>query len=120
VVGDLAQEVVGSAELRAGDEVVLFLRLRASAVTGAGAHPAIYEVSHWALGKFVIQPAASPAALGAAARDSSSPSGPRAVRDRSGVECVGCRADEADSFSLDELRAQVQAAAASAPGKVRP
>ncbi len=96
-LGELAQEVVGTPRLHPGDEVVLFLRLRVSAREG---RPAIYEVSHWALGAFTVL-APAPGA------------DKRAIRNRSGVECVGCRADESDNISLAELRANVVAAAAN-------
>ncbi len=93
--GALEQEVVGTPSFTAGEEVVLFLRLRAPA---SATHPDIYEVSRWALGKFSV----SPGAAGQSAR---------ARRDRSGVECVGCAESERDELSLDELREQVRAAA---------
>jgi hypothetical protein len=95
-LGELAQEVVGSPRLLPGQQVVLFLHRRVLAHAG---ELAIFEVSHWSLGAFMVFAPAP----GADAR---------AVRDRSGVECVGCRADETDSLPLAELRAKVVAAAA--------
>lgn len=83
-VGELSQTVQGAALLREGEEVVLFLVRRSSGV---------YSISKLALGKF---------AVGAAL-----PSLPkRALRDRRGLECQGCGAEQ-DDFSLDELRARV-------------
>ena len=99
-LGELAQEVVGSPRLQPGQQVDLFLHRRVPAHAGV---LAIYEVSHWSLGAFtVLAPAPGADA--------------RAVRDRSGVECVGCRADETDNIPLAALRAKIVAAAA---GKVR-
>lgn len=84
-VGDLSQTVQGAAIFRDGEEVVVFLHRRTAGV---------YSVDRLALGKF---------AVGAAL-----PSLPkRAIRDRRGLECVGCGPAEADDLSLDELRARV-------------
>jgi hypothetical protein len=84
-VGDLDQLVQGVASFRDGEEVVVFLQRRAHGV---------YSVSRWALGKFSV-----------GAAKASLPK--RALRDRSGILCQGCGADEADDLSLDELRARV-------------
>ena len=85
VQGDLDQVVQGSAVFREGEEVVVFLQRRA---------PGVFGVSRMALGKFSV---------GAAKANLPK----RAVRDRSGLWCVGCGADEADDLSLDELRSRV-------------
>ncbi|TMA28021.1 MAG: hypothetical protein E6J78_07630 [Deltaproteobacteria bacterium] len=79
--GELDQVVQGAALFREGEEVVVFLERRT---------PGVYQVARMALGKFTV---------GAVSR--------RAVRDRSGLSCVGCGADEADALPLDELRARV-------------
>jgi hypothetical protein len=84
VLGDLDQIVQGSAVFREEEEVVVFLQRRA---------PGVYGVSLMALGKFSV---GAPRGLPR-----------RAIRDRSGLWCVGCGADEADDLSLDELRARV-------------
>ncbi|MCA1828131.1 MAG: hypothetical protein ABR567_20500 [Myxococcales bacterium] len=83
-IGELSQTVSGVAEFRAGEEVVVFLRERSIAV---------YSVERLALGKFAVGP----------------PSGlpKRAIRDRKGLQCVGCAASESDDLPLDELRARV-------------
>jgi hypothetical protein len=86
VQGELDQVVQGSPLFREGEEVVVFLRRRA---------PGVYGVSRMALGKFSV---------GAARPDLPK----RAIRDRTGLTCVGCGADEADDLSLDELRASVR------------
>lgn len=86
-VGELSQTVQGVAEFRDGEEVVVFLKERTA---GGG----VYSVSRLALGKF---------AVGAAGADLPK----RALRDRRGLECQGCGPEEADDFSLDELRARV-------------
>ncbi len=85
IVGDLDQIVQGSAAFRPGEEVVVFLQKRVRGV---------YGVSRRALGKFSV--GAARAGLPK-----------RAIRDRSGLTCVGCGADEADDLSLDELKARV-------------
>ena len=87
-VGELSQTVSGAAAFRDGEEVVVFLVRRASGV---------YSVSRLALGKFAV---GAPAGLPR-----------RAMRDRRGLECLGCNAEQ-DDFSLDELRARVLARAA--------
>ncbi len=87
--GDYDQIVQGTAHFEPGEEVVVYLRKLA---------PGIFDVSHWALGKFSIS-AASPA------------SGKRALRDRAGLSCVGCGGDEADELSLEELRTRTLRAA---------
>ena len=97
--GALEQEVVGAPTFAEGEEVVLFLRLRAPA---SARRLALYEVSRWALGKFTVRAATPGAPV-------------RVRRDRSGVECVGCAAGERDELSLDELREQVRAAAQERP-----
>jgi len=83
-VGDITQTVQGVAAFSADEEVVVFLSRRGGSV---------YGVERWALGKFSVGPAA------AAPR--------RALRDRRGLTCQGCRAGEADDLPLDELRARV-------------
>jgi hypothetical protein len=92
-LGELSQQVVGTPVFAENEEVVVFLRKRAPATKE---HLAVYEVSHWALGKFSV--------------GSATPGSPRAMRDRSGVECIGCGPSEQDVLSLDSLRAQVKAA----------
>lgn len=83
-VGELSQTVHGMAEFREGEEVVVFLRRRASG---------IYSVEKLALGKFAV---GAPAGLPK-----------RALRDRRGLECMGCGPEEADDLLLDELRTRV-------------
>ena len=83
-VGDITQTVQGVAAFSAGEEVVVFLRRRVGSV---------YGVERWALGKFSVGPA------GTAPR--------RALRDRRGLVCQGCRPTEADDLPLQELRARV-------------
>jgi len=83
-VGELDQVVQGAAAFRDGEEVVVFLERRA---------PGVFQVHRMALGKFAV---GAPAGLPK-----------RAVRDRAGLSCVGCGADEHDDLSLDELRARV-------------
>jgi hypothetical protein len=85
VQGEYDQIVQGSAAFVEREEVVVFLQRRG---------PGVYGVSLMALGKF---------AVGAASRALPK----RAMRDRSGLWCVGCGADESDDLSLDELRARV-------------
>jgi hypothetical protein len=83
-VGELSQTVQGMAQFRAGEEVVVFLQRR----TGS-----IYSVYLMTLGKFAVgAPGGFPK---------------RALRDRSGLDCAGCTADEADDLLLDELRTRV-------------
>src|SRR2546430_3067153 len=83
-MGDLSQTVSGMAVFGEGEEVVVFVRRRA---------PGVFALQSMALGKFSV---------GAA-----NPSLPkRALRDRRGLECVGCAAGD-DDLSLDELRARV-------------
>jgi hypothetical protein len=84
-VGDVSQIVQGVATFREGEEVVVFLHLRAAAV---------YGVDRLALGKFAV-----------GAPDAGSPK--RARRDRRGLMCVGCGPAEADDFPLDHLRSRV-------------
>ena len=83
-VGELSQTVQGAAAFQDGEEVVVFLCRRA---------PGAYAVQGMALGKFTVT----------AATDRPS----RAARDRRGLTCVRCAADEQDDFALDELRARV-------------
>jgi hypothetical protein len=83
-VGELDQIVQGAAAFRDGEEVVVFLEERT---------PGVFQVHGMALGKFAV---GAPAGLPK-----------RAVRDRSGLSCAGCGADEHDDLSLDELRARV-------------
>jgi hypothetical protein len=84
-VGEWDQLVQGAARFGEGEEVVVFLRKLA---------PGMFDVDHWALGKFAV----------GAAR----PGLPkRALRDRSGLSCTGCGADEDDDLALDELHARV-------------
>jgi len=83
-VGEFSQSVQGSAQFQNDEEVVVFLHRR-----GKG----LFAVERLALGKFAVR----------------APSGlpKRAARDRRGLECKGCDPQEADDFSLDELRARV-------------
>ena len=83
-VGQLSQTVQGSAQFQDGEEVVVFLRRR-----GNG----LFSVERFALGKFAV---GAPAGLPK-----------RALRDRRGLDCQGCGPEEADDFSLAELRARV-------------
>ncbi|HET7785046.1 MAG TPA: hypothetical protein VFL36_03680 [Myxococcales bacterium] len=83
-VGELTQTVQGVAQFHDGEEVVVFLRRRARG---------LFAVERFALGKFAV---GAPAGLPL-----------RAIRDRRGLDCQGCRPDEADDFSLDQLRARV-------------
>ena len=95
-VGDLTQTVDGMAGFFPQEEVVVFLRK-----LGEEAGAAVYAVERLALGKFSIgRPAGSPA---------------RAWRDRSGIACIGCAANEEDDLSVPELRERVRRAARSAP-----
>ncbi len=82
-VDELDQIVQGAAAFRDGEEVVVFLERRAG----------VFQVHRMALGKFSV---GAPAGLPK-----------RAVRDRTGLSCAGCGADEQDDLSLDELRAHV-------------
>lgn len=88
-VGEIDQTVQGVARFAPGEEVVVFLRNRA---------PGVFEVSHWALGKFSVS-------------TSSARPGKRAFRDRASLTCLGCGADEDDELGLTELRARVLQAA---------
>ena len=83
-MGQLSQSVQGSARFQDGEEVVVFLHRRGKT---------LFAVERMALGKFAV----------------GAPSGlpKRALRDRRGLECKDCSADEADDLSLDELRARV-------------
>jgi hypothetical protein len=95
-VGDLTQTVDGVAAFAPQEEVVVFLRKLGEEPGGA-----VYAVERLALGKFSVgRPAGRPA---------------RAVRDRSGVACVGCAVDEEDELSVRELRQRVRRAAGSVP-----
>ena len=87
-VGDIAQTVQGVAIFRDGEEVVVFLSRRGGST---------FAVERLALGKFSV------GAAGAEAR--------RALRDRRGLACEGCRPAESDDLSLDELRARVRGSA---------
>ena len=80
-VGEFDQLVQGVARFGPGEEVVVFLRRLG---------PGLFDVERWALGKFTVQ---SPL---------------HAVRERSGLSCVGCRAGEEDDLALDQLRARVR------------
>lgn len=83
-VGELSQTVHGGAVFQQDEEVVVFLRRRA---------PGLFAVERLALGKFAV---------------ASTAAGPkRAARDRTALECAGCKPGEADEMSLDELRARV-------------
>jgi len=94
-VGDLTQTVDGMAEFAPQEEVVVFLHK-----LGDEAGTAVYSVERFALGKFSIgRPAGGPA---------------RAWRDRNGVACIGCDANEEDDLSVPELRERVRRAARSA------
>jgi hypothetical protein len=83
-VGELSQTVAGMARFRDGEEVVVFLK------RGAGG---VFGLQRMALGKFAV----------------GAPSGlpKRALRDRRGLQCLGCSAAEQDDLTLDELRARV-------------
>jgi hypothetical protein len=83
-VGEWTQSVSGGAQFADGEEVVVFLRRRA---------PGIFALERMALGKFAV------GAPGGLPR--------RAVRDRRGLDCLGCGPAESDDLSLDELRARV-------------
>ena len=83
-VGELSQTSPGAPEFQDGEEVVLFLHFRAANV---------YSVERLSLGKFAV---GAPPGLPR-----------RALRDRRGLECVGCGPEEADDLSLDDLRARV-------------
>ncbi len=83
-VGELAQTVDGVARFRDDEQVVVFLRRRVGSV---------YSIDHFALGKFAV---GAPPGLPK-----------RALRDRRGLECAGCRPGESDDLSLDELRVRV-------------
>lgn len=87
-VGGIGQLVQGAAQFAGGEEVVVFLRKLQAPVP-------LFEVQHWSLGKFTVLDDGG---------------GRRAVRSRSGLECVGCGA-EADGFALGELKTRVQEAA---------
>ena len=82
-VGEIDQMVQGVAKFSQGEEVVVFLRRLA---------PGLFDVERWALGKFSVSVVTQP----------------RAIRDRSGLSCVGCRAGEEDELSLSDLRARVR------------
>ena len=82
--GELSQTVSGMATFATGEEVVVFLNERV---------PGIYSIYKLALGKFAI-------------------GGGLALRDRRGLECVGCGASETDSLPLGELKARVLRSAA--------
>ncbi len=83
-LGELSQSISGMAVFRDGEEVVVFLKRRTAGV---------FSVERMALGKFAV---GAPAGLPK-----------RALRDRRGLDCVGCGAAESDDLSLDELRARV-------------
>lgn len=82
-VGELSQTVQGAAAFEENEEVVVFLRRRASGV---------FDVERLSLGKFAVM--GKPG---------------RALRDRRLVSCVGCGSSEPDELPLDELRARVLA-----------
>ncbi len=82
-VGELSQTVQGEAAFEQGEEVVVFLRRRTAGV---------FSVERLALGKFAVV-------------------GRRAVRERAGISCVGCAAQERDDLGVDELRSRVLARA---------
>jgi len=83
-VGDISQTVQGVAAFQEGEDVVVFLQRRG---------PSAFGVERMALGKFSVGgPGAAPK---------------RALRDRRGLSCRGCRPGEPDQLSLDELRARV-------------
>src|ERR1700693_3835140 len=84
-VGELSQTVQGAAAFEENEEVVVFLRRRASGV---------FDVERLSLGKFAV---------------TGKPG--RALRGRRLVSCVGCGSSEPDELSLDELRARVLARA---------
>ena len=99
-VGEIDQTVQGVARFAEGEEVVVFLRRLA---------PGLFDVERWALGKFAVH---APARGGTSrAVDSASravDTASRAVRDRSGLTCAGCGADEEDDLALGELRQRVR------------
>jgi hypothetical protein len=78
-IGQFVQTVQGVAAFQPGEQVVVFLHRRTTGV---------YSIEHLALGKFTVQAG-------------------RALRDRRGLECVGCAASEPDALPLEDLRAQV-------------
>lgn len=84
-VGELSQTVSGAAEFRADEEVVVFLREKGSV--------GVYSIERLALGKFAV---GAPPGLPK-----------RAIRDRKGLDCLGCAGSESDDLSLDELRTRV-------------
>ncbi|MBS2024189.1 MAG: hypothetical protein JST92_17440 [Deltaproteobacteria bacterium] len=113
-IGAWAQDVQGVARFEIGDEVVLFLKKRASAgdrakartrqaASGLDALPdlSVYEVHQWTMGKFDVR--ALPEA-----------SGFRATRDRHTLTCRNCGGEADDALSLDTLKARVLAAAREA------
>jgi len=92
-VGDLSQTVQGVATFAAGEEVVLFLRRLGRERSGSP----VYDLERLALGKFTV---------------GGLPGKPlRAMRDRGGLACQGCRLGEEDDLALDELRDRVRLAA---------
>ncbi len=96
-VDGVSQTVQGEASFSPREEVVLFLRKLGDEPDGT----AVYEVHALALGKFTV---------------GGLPQGAlHAVRDRSQVACVGCRANEEDHLLLGELRDRVRRAAGNRP-----
>lgn len=98
-VGEIDQAVQGVARFGDEEEVVVFLRRLA---------PGIFGVERWALGKFAVGASAGAGAGVAGAPARVADKSARAVRDRTGVSCVGCRAGEEDDLALDDLRARVR------------
>jgi len=83
-VGDISQTVQGVAAFQEGEEVVVFMHRRG---------PSVFGVERMALGKFSVE------GTGASPK--------RALRDRRGLTCQGCRPGEPDDLKLDELRTRV-------------
>ena len=82
-LGDIGQTVAGTPVLTPGDEVVLFLHRLA---TG------LYNVERFGMGKFSLKPGTDGRL--------------HAMRDRRGISCAGCTAND-DDLSFDELRERV-------------
>jgi hypothetical protein len=83
-IGDIGQSVAGTPALTPGDEVVLFLRRIA---TG------LYNVERFGMGKFSLTPGTDGRL--------------HATRDRRGISCAGCTAND-DDLAFDELRERVR------------
>jgi hypothetical protein len=83
-IGDIGQTVAGTPTLTPGDEVVLFLHRLA---TG------LYNVERFGMGKFSLKPGTDGRL--------------HATRDRRGLSCAGCTAND-DDLAFDELRERVR------------